>query len=240
MYEKNAKTSLQAYTRVAGLAYIVVILLGIFSASAADPGLFIPSNGAATISRILAPELLFRLSVLSEIVMYALVVLLSLALYVVLRSVDSNLALLALLWRLGEAVIGGSTAVLSGLVPLVLMKHAGALDTAHLRSLAGVFFEVRDAGLDVVLIFIGVGGTLFCYLFFKSRYIPRLISAWGMATYLSMLFLAIASILMPDLSGSVKMALYAPGGIFEITIGAWLLIKGINVAQGDLRAAGAP
>jgi hypothetical protein len=231
----TTETSFQVYARVAGLMYLVVILLGIFSVSYIDTNIVVPGNDAATVNNILENELRFRISVLSEIVMYVLVVLLSLALYVVLKSVNNTLALLALLWRLGEAIIGGSVAVLSGLVPLLFLKHEVAFETEQLQSLAGLFLGVRNAGLDVVLIFIGVGGTLFCYLFYKSKYIPRMLSVWGMFTYLSMLILAMTSILFPSLSETIKMAFYAPGGLFEIIIGLWLLVKGINVEHWDIR-----
>jgi hypothetical protein len=169
--------------------------------------------------------------------MFVLVVLLSLSLYVILKTVNKNLALLALLWRLGEAIIGGGVTVLGGLVPLLFLHREAAFETEQLQALVGLFLNVRSAGLDVVLIFIGMGGTLFCYLFFKSKYIPRILAAWGMLTYLSMLLLAFASILLPDLSETIKMAFYAPGGLFEITIGLWLLIKGINVEQWKGRAS---
>jgi hypothetical protein len=33
------------------------------------------------------------------------------------------------------------------------------------------------------------------------------------------------------------MAFYAPGGLFEIIIGLWLLIKGINVKQWNARGS---
>jgi len=237
MAEINTETPPQVYARVAGLAYIAVILLGIFSVSYIDTNIVVPGNDAATVSNIMANELRFRISFLSEIVMYVLVVLLSLALFVILKSANRNLALLALLWRLGEAIIGGSVAVLSGFVPLLILKHEAAFETEQLQSLVGLFLGVRKAGLDVVLIFIGFGGTLFCYLFFKSKYIPRILSVWGMFTYLSMLILAMTSILIPNLSETVKMAFYAPGGLFEIIIGLWLLVKGINIEQWKVYAS---
>ena len=229
MYAVNTETSLQAYARVAGLAYIAVILLGIFSVNYIDTNIIVPVSDASIVNNILAYELRFRVSILSEIVMYALVVLLSLALYVILKPVSKNIALLALLWRLGEAIIGSSIAVISGLIPLQLLKHEAAFGVDQLHSLAGLFLSMRNAGLDVVLIFIGAGGALFCYLFFKSRYIPRILSAWGMFTYLSMLTLAMTSILVPNLSETIRMAFYAPGGLFEIVIGLWLLFKGVNL-----------
>lgn len=131
--------------------------------------------------------------------------------------------------RLGEAIIGGSVVVLSGFVPLLLLKHEAAFEVQQLQSLVGLFLDVRNVGLDVVLIFIGTGGTLFLYLFFKSKYIPRILSIWGMFTYLSMLIFAITSMLVTDLSETIKMAFFAPGGLFEIVIGLWLLTKGVNV-----------
>jgi hypothetical protein len=168
--------------------------------------------------------------------MFVLVVLLSLALYVILRTVNRNLALLALLWRLGEAIIGGGVTVISGSIPLLLLDGEAAFETEQLQALVGLFLDVRGAGLDVVLMFIGMGGTLFCYLFFKSKYVPGILAAWGMLTYVSMFVLGSASILFPGLPESVKMVFYAPGALFEILFGLWLLIKGVNVEQWERRA----
>ena len=229
MTDESTASLLNVYARIAGLAYIVVILLGVFCVSYIDSHIVVPGDDAATFNNILVNEVRFRISILSEIVMYALVVLLSLALYVILKTIDKNLALLALLWRLGEAIIGGSVAVLSGLIPLLLLNHDVAFQSEQLQSLVGIFLGVRVVGLDVVLIFIGFGGTLFCYLFLKSNYIPKTLSVWGMFTYLSMLILAMTSILVPNLSETIKMGFYALGGLFEIIIGLWLLVKGINV-----------
>lgn len=117
MAEIKTGTSLQVYARVAGLAYIVIILLGIFSVNYIDTNIIVQGNDTATVNNISGNELRFRISVLSELVMYILVVLLSLALYVILKSVNKNLALLALLWRFGEAIIRASIVVLSGLIP---------------------------------------------------------------------------------------------------------------------------
>jgi len=182
----------------------------------------------------MANELRFRISIASEIIMYAIVVLLSHALYVILKTVNKNLALLALLWRIGEAVIGAGVAVLTGFIPLLLLKGKAAFEQDQLQALVGLFLQVRNAGLDVVLIFIGIGGTVFCYLFFTSKYVPRILAIWGMITYLSMLTLALTSILSPNLPESVKMIFYAPGGLFEVIIGLWLLIKGINFEKKEL------
>lgn len=231
MNTANIETSLIVYARLAGLAYVLIILIGIFSVSYIETSLVVAGDDAATVNNLLANQLRFRIGVLSEILMFVLVILLSLALYVILKRVDKNLALLALLWRIGEAIIGGGVAVLSGIVPLLLLNRESALNAEQLQPLVGLFLAVRGAGLDVVLIFVGVGGTLFCYLFFKSKLIPRILASWGMLTYMSMLILAIVSILVPDILESTKMIFYAPGRLFEIIIGLWLLIKGVKIEQ---------
>ena len=226
--------SLLIYARVAGLAYVVVIMLGIFSVSFIDSNILVPGDDAATVDNIMNNELRFRISIASEIIMYAFVVLLAHSLYVILKTVNRNLALLALLWRIGEAVIGAGVAVLTGFIPLLLLNGETTFEQDHLQALVGLFLQLRNAGLDVVLIFIGMGGTVFCYLFFKSKYVPRILAVWGMITYLSMLTLALVSILSPSLPESVKMIFYAPGGLFEVIIGLWLLIKGVKVENKEL------
>jgi hypothetical protein len=224
----NEAAEVNVYARLAGLAYLVIILLGIFSVNLITEKLVVPGDIAMTLSNIVAHGGLFRLGLASEIVMYALVILLAYALYVVLRPVNRNLALLALLWRVSEAIVGSALTVSSGILPLSLLDTGGALDTSQLYALLDALLSVRIAGLDVVLLFVGLGGTVFCYLFWKSHFVPRILAAWGIVTYLSMLMLALAS-LLTSIDESAKLILYAPGGLFEITMGLWLLFKGVTV-----------
>lgn len=226
-----ADISILPYARAAGIAYVIVILLGIFSVSFIDVSIIVPGNPVETVNNIVANEWRYRISIASEVLMYALVIFLAAALYIVLKTVDSNLALLALLFRVGEAIIGGGATLLGGLLPLLLVNRATALDAEQLQVLVGLFLDVRNAGLDIVLVFVGVGGTLFCYLFFRSGYVPRILAAWGIFTYLSMLILAFTSMLVPDLPETIKMSLYVPGGLFELIFGFWLLFKGVIINQ---------
>jgi len=231
MTNSGTEISPLVYARLAGFAYIVIILLGVFSVNFMISGLVVSGNDTLTINNIKANELQFRIGIVAEIVMYVLVVFLSLALYVILKNVNKYLALLALLWRTGEAIIGAGITVMSGLIPLILLDRETGLDADQFQALIGSFLDVRTSGLDLVLIFIGFGGTLFCYLFYISKCVPRILAAWGIFTYLSMLILAVTSILTPNISETTKMIFYAPGGMFELLFGLWLLIKGVNTGQ---------
>ena len=225
---KTITTSQKLYARIAGLSYIVTMILGIFSVNVVESNIVVPGNSEATVNNISASESLFRIGVASEILMYVLVILLAFSLYVVLKPINKNLAFLALLWRTGEAIIGAATIVLSGLVPILLLRESSAFEPEQFQTLVKVFLDIRSSGLDIVLIFIGMGGTIFCYLFYKSAYIPKLLALWGIVTYLVMLLLSFASILTP-ISETIKLAFYAPGGLFELILGFWLLVKSVKV-----------
>ena len=228
-YSPNASQLI--YARVAGFSYVAVILLGVFCVSFIDASIIAMGDAATTVNNIAENGLRFRMSVTGEILMYALVILLSLSLYVVLKPVNEYLALLALLWRLAEAVVGVSIAVVSGLIPLLLIELTAVNDKELLQTLIVVFLEVRGAGLDFVLLFVGVGGTIFCYLFFISSYVPRILAVWGVLTYLSMLVLSFTSLLLPDIPETTKMVFYTPGGLFEVIFGLWLFFKGLSVQK---------
>ncbi len=80
--------------RVAGLAYLLIIITSILALIFVDLKLFVPGSTAATIKNIMANELLFRVGIAYDIIMYASVVILSVALYGTLKTVNKNLALL--------------------------------------------------------------------------------------------------------------------------------------------------
>lgn len=228
--ESDTKT-IVSYSRLAGLAYFVSIVVALINVNSIDASLIDHNNAAATFENISKHEGLFRLGLALEILMWALVILLSVTLFVTLAKVDYNLALIAMVFRVAEAVIGLGIVVTSGMVPLMLIHNADLVGTQTAQALAATLIKAEGAGFDVALIFIGIGGTIFFYLFYKSRYIPRILSVWGIFTYLSMLTVSIASVMTPGFPEWVKLALFAPGGIFEILIGLWLMIKGVDTRQ---------
>jgi len=217
------------YTRVAGLTYIIIILLGVFSVNFIASAIVVPDDIAATYKNISENEFLFRISLASETVMYLLVILLSLSLYVILKSVNNNLAMLALLWRTAEAIIGAATIVISGLIPLSLINSESFFSQEQVYALLKLFLDIRASGLDIILMFVGVGGTVFCYLFYKSNYVPKFLAGWGIFTYLSMFLLSFVSLLLSNIPENYKIIFYLPGGLFELIFGFWLLIKGVKL-----------
>jgi len=234
----TADKSLQKAARVAGLAYLLIIvtstLFGVFGYSK----LIVEGNDAATFSNLMANELLIRITAAFELIMYAGVVILSLALYVVLKTVNKNLALLALLWRLAE-VIMGCLSVLSSLVVSQLLNgenYSAVFETEQLQALVGLFLDVQSTAISLLIVFISLGTFVFCYLFLKSKYIPRILAVFGIFSFLLVLIKAFLVILFPNIPAMIQLVVHLPGLLFEVIIGLWLLIKGVNVEQWEKRA----
>lgn len=232
----EARSVRRLYARVAGGAYLAIVLAAVVYGALVESQLIVPGDDAITAANILANPLRFRIGIVLVFIIYASVVVASWALFIVLRDVHKNLALLALLFRMAEAVVGAATILisfsiwylLSGEMSLSAEGSAPAFSPNQLHALAGCLVDVRTAGLDVVLLFIGVGATLFCYLLFRSRIIPRPLAGWGIFTYLSMLVLALISILIPDHPSMLETILYFAGSGFELIFGLWLLAKAID------------
>jgi len=186
----------------------------------------------------MANELLIRITAAFELIMYAGVVILSLALYVVLKTVNKNLALLALLWRLAE-VIMGCLSVLSSLVVSQLLNgenYSAVFETEQLQALVGLFLDVQSTAISLLIVFISLGTFVFCYLFLKSKYIPRILAVFGIFSFLLVLIKAFLVILFPNIPAMIQLVVHLPGLLFEVIIGLWLLIKGVNVEQWEKRA----
>ncbi|MCA9594072.1 MAG: DUF4386 domain-containing protein [Myxococcales bacterium] len=221
----------QRHARIAGAAYLLVILIGVLNGFLVDARLVV-ADDATTTQNILAHPDLFRVGIAATLVLYVLVLVLVLAwaLYEILKVVEPRLARLALLFRVAEAVVGVSTILTSIFVADMLGRRGrvSTLGSDQLSALVGAVLEARTTGMDLVLVLIGVGGTAFCVLLFMSRLVPRALAGWGVVTYVSMLVLGFLSLVWSAHPKALDVIFYGPGALFEASIGAWLLVKGVN------------
>jgi len=231
MTTPTADTSQSRTARVAGLMYLLAIPLAIFAEFYVPTQLIVYNNAAETARSIMAHERLFRLGIASNLLVFAVDVVLITALYVVLKRVNQNLALLATFWRLIE------TAVLV-VITLndfdVLRVLSGAdylrvIEIDHLQALAGLSIGAHGAGYNVGLLFAGLGSTVFCYLWWKSGYIPKALAGLGVFSSFLLATRTFAVIIFPDLADMVTVVYYGgPIFIFELTMGFWLVLRGLR------------
>jgi hypothetical protein len=216
--------------RVAGVTYLLALPPAIF-AEFFVLGRLVTSDAAETARSIVAHERLFRLGIASNLVVFALDVVLIAALYVTLKPVHRGLALLALLWRMIETVmLVGVT--LNDFTVLRLLSGVGylhAFEPERLHALARLAMSGHGAGYQVGLIFSGLGGTVFCWLWLRSGYIPKALAAWGVFASALMGTCAFTFIVSPDAANVVTILYYGtPIFTFELVTGLWLTFRGIR------------
>src|SRR5260370_39342493 len=87
--------------KVAGFLYVFQMAIAIFGQSYVRGQLIVRRDATQTAQNIIGAERLFRLSIAGDLVVYTTVIVLIWALYVVVRPVNKNLALLWGVFRVG-------------------------------------------------------------------------------------------------------------------------------------------
>jgi Domain of unknown function (DUF4386) len=221
--------------RVVGFTYLFAMVTAIFAESYARGHLIVAGDAAETARNIMVHERLWRLGIASYLLCLLADVALIAALYVILKRVNQALALFAAFMRVIETAIG-VTATLNSFDVLRLLSGADylkPLGTDQLVALTRISVNAYGAGLNLSFVFLGIGSTVFGYLWFKSKYIPHVLAALGVVASLLLAAGSFAIIIFPDLSKILSMAYMMPMGVFEVTMGFWLLIRGLRTAGPD-------
>ncbi len=227
--------------KVAGFAYLLSLATEVVSEFRIKLHLIVAGNPAETAQNILAHEQLFRLSIACDLI-YAVgtLVLLS-ALYVILKPVSRNLALVATFSRLVYAMTWVVIAInlFAALRLLTGADYLQAFGPDQLQALVKLHLAGSDA-YYVGLLFYGLASTVCAYLWLKSRYIPRGLAAWGVIASAWCVLCTLVYVVSPDFTNVVNLWWFdSPMAIFEIATSFWLLFKGLRLygsAGPDLKA----
>jgi hypothetical protein len=217
--------------RLAGALYLVQMATGVFAEVFVRGSLVVRGDPAQTAQNIIDSERLFRLGIASDLVCYTAVLVATWALYLLLRSVDRNLAVLAVLLRLMELALhfNVTTQSLTALRLLSGADYLQAIDTTVLQSLAQLAIGVQGAGMNTGFVLLGLGSAVFAWLFFRSRYIPRILAGWGVFASFLLSAYAFTVIVFPR-AAALQIVPMLPMGIYEVGLGFWLLLKGVRLA----------
>jgi hypothetical protein len=91
----------------------------------------------------------------------------------------------------------------------------------------GLTRHAASVAYDISAIFFSVGSTLFFYLFFKSRYIPRILSAFGVFASVIVTIICFGSLILPEYASTLQYG-WVPIAIAETITGIWLMIFAVN------------
>jgi hypothetical protein len=199
-------------------------------------GKLVSGDAIATAQNIIAHERLFRLGIASNLLVFAADVLLIAALYIVLERVNRRLALLATFFRLIETTIL-IVATLNDFYVLRLLSGASYLTIVGpdaLAALARVSIGAHGSAYGVGLLLFGFGSSVFCYLWLRSGYIPKVLAVWGLVASAWIGICAFVFVVFPELQRVITIGYYGgPIFLFELIIGSWLVIKSVRLGTSN-------
>ncbi len=225
MINRTADISVNRTARIAGFLYLMLLPLGIFG-MVVSSSLIVPGDAATTAKNVLASESLFRLAIVSALLVQVVNILVVLALYQLLKPVGQTMASLMVLFLL----LGVPIAMVNELnqFAVLLVLHG----TEPLQALAPLFLDLHQLGISIAGIFWGLWLFPMGYLVFKSRYVPWILGILLIIGCFGYLIDSFAVFLLPNYKASL--ALFTFWG--EVLFPLWLLIKGLNVEQWAKRA----
>ena len=100
----------------------------------------------------------------------------------------------------------------------------GASETLH--ALSAVFSQAQLYAYHFGMLTVGFAGLMLCYVFYKTQLVPRLLGIWGMLGYAVILGGSVLEVMGFNLS----LIHTIPGGLWEVFIGVWLIVKGFSVS----------
>jgi hypothetical protein len=231
--ENVIETSQQNVAKVAGFMFLFAFIVPTLNWAFVLSKFIVPGNFIATGNNIMVNDLLFRIGISIELIMSIGLVVLGVTLYIILKSVNKSLALLALSWKLIEAgivaiITFGSFIVLQTLTGDTFMK---VFTVEQLQASAGFLLNKHTALYSIPMVFLGLDMMLFSYLFLKSKFIPGILASFGILSFALILVLSIMYIVVPQYAAIPinQIIFWFPSGIFEIIIGIWLLSKGLKI-----------
>ena len=210
--------------RLAGGAFLLYIAAGI--ASLVLFGGATRGDGAtARLARIAEHATDVRLSMLLTLIGSFCALVLGVTLYTLTRDEDHDLAMLAMVCRVAEGVIGGmSVDQTLGLLWLATADGAAAPTSESAQTLGAFLLGQRDP--TVTATFFAVGSTIFSWLLLKGRLIPVTLAWLGMAS--SVLLVVVLPLQLAGvLRGAVTQLVWAPMAAFEIALAVLFLFRGV-------------
>jgi hypothetical protein len=210
--------------RIAGFAFLLYIALGVTS-------LFLGGTGgegtAAQLANIARHESAFRAGLLLSPILWFCAIALAVTLYALTRDEDPDLAMLVLVSRAGEGMIGAAATFASlGLLWLATLTGPAAPDAASSQTLGSFLFKVEGWNTTISAIFFAVGSTAFSYLLLRGRMVPVAL-AWVGVVASALLVVGLPLQLAGYLDGTITNLMWLPMLLFEVPLAFWLIIKGV-------------
>jgi len=115
------------------------------------------------------------------------------------------------------------------LIPLADQATAGNLTPDSAQAIGSLAVDANETAYQIGQLSLGFGCLFLCALLFRTGLIPRFLAGLGLVGYAFHMVGAAAEIF----GAPISLVLLIPGGIFEVTLAIWLLVKGFEATAYD-------
>ena len=99
-----------------------------------------------------------------------------------------------------------------------------APDATYLQALSALFTQAQLYAYHIGMSALGLAGLMLCYTLYRAKLAPQIVVVWGLVGYAIFLCGSVLEILGFDL----QLIHTIPGGLWEVFVGVWLIVKGFN------------
>jgi hypothetical protein len=225
--------SIKKKAKVAGRLYLLISIPAGFCLTSGSAAFIVRNDAAATAQKIRPSELLFRACLTMEIAGAIGFLFVALALYNVFEGFSKPLAsLMVTLWAVSIPI--SCLNVLNKVAVLHILNGTNApagFDPQHINALLMLFLDMHRYGIILAQIFWGLWLFPLGILIFKSRYLPRIIGILLVAACCAYVASSLTYLLMPIYGDRVSNVAMFFGGLGELPLMLWLIMKGAKVPQ---------
>ena len=222
--------SLKKNAHIAGVLYLLVVLIGPFVLIYVPGKLYVPGDASATASNILANESLFRAHILAGLVAQLLFISVVLALYRLLKDVKRPLAAVMVILILIDSPLA-FLSIANEVATLALLRDAdflSAFDQPQRDALVTLLMNFDRQSVYVSVMFWGLWLLPLGVLVHRSGFLPRFLGYWLYVNGLAYVVLSLTGLLLPDYYRPA-LTIATPLLFGEVALMLWLLIKGARV-----------
>jgi hypothetical protein len=224
------------YSRMAGILFLLSMVGGFFGEFYAPSKLIVTGDAGATAANIIAHSSMFRWSFAAYLLEAICDIGLAWIMYVILRPVRKDVALLAAFFGLvSTAVFAG--AELFYFAASFILGGADYLKTFspdQVNTLGLLSLKFYGAGAGVFMAFYGIATFIRGYLIYQSDFLPKTLGILAMIAGVGFIVKNFTLIVVPAYSTDLFLA---PMFIAGLSLTVWFLTKGVDVSRWEARAA---
>jgi hypothetical protein len=215
--------------RIAGFTYLFYAAIGICLELLMHQARGAGGDATAMLARIGQYATNVRLTIVITLLECLSSLVLAVTLYGITRDEDHELAMLGLVCRVAEGVLGSLNNIPAYLGLLWLAKAGvgtGVPDIATKSALLA-FLLMPGASVPLGSIFFALGSLIFSWLLLRGRMVPVSIAWLGVfasGVLVVVLPLQLAGFFTGPLTGYYQ---WLPALVFQVVLALWLLIKGV-------------